>query len=202
VRDNALALSGLLHEQRGGPSVRPYQPEGLWDELAGGAGEGPYELSRGKDLYRRSLYTYRKRTVAHPTMGVFDAPSFEICVVKRATTNTPLQALALLNDTTYVEAARVFGERMLREGGASDNARLRYGFRLATSRFPTEAEVAMLLAALNRAINHYASDPAAADALLSVGDSKRQTGLPQPQAAGYATVANLLLNLDEAMTQE
>lgn len=202
VRDNALAVSGLLRERRGGPSVRPYQPEGLWEELAGGAGEGPYVVSQGPDLYRRSLYTYRKRTVSHPTMAVFDAPSFEICVVKRATTNTPLQALALLNDTTYVEAARVFGERMLQEGGASDTARLRFGFRLATSRYPTDTEMAMLLAALNRAIDYYASDPAAAEALLSVGESPRHDGLPQPQAAGYATVATLLLNLDESVTLE
>ncbi len=202
VRDNALALSGLLDERRGGPSVRPYQPEGLWDELAGGAGEGPYELSKGKDLYRRSLYTYRKRTVPHPTMSLFDAPSFEICTVKRATTNTPLQALALLNDTTYTEAAREFGERMLREGGAADRERLYYGFRMATSRYPTDAETQMLLAALNRAIEHYASDPESAEAVLSVGESPRDEELPQSLAAGYMTVATLLLNLDESITQE
>ncbi len=109
VRDNALAISGLLAEKVGGPSVKPYQPAGLWEELAGGAGEDPYVQDKGLNLYRRSLYVYRKRTVPHPAMATFDAPSHEICQVKRQRTDTPLQALALLNDVTYVEAARQLG---------------------------------------------------------------------------------------------
>ncbi len=115
MRDNVLAVSGLLNRQLGGPSVKPYQPAGMWQELAGGASQGPYVPDKGPNLYRRSLYTYRKRTVPHATTSTFDAPSWEICQVKRARTNTPLQALALLNDTTYVEASRKLGERMLRE---------------------------------------------------------------------------------------
>ena len=106
VRDNALAIAGLLSSKVGGPSVKPYQPDGLWEELAGGAGEAPYVQDKGDKLYRRSLYVYRKRTVPHPAMATFDAPSREICQVKRARTNTPLQALELLNDITYVEAAQ------------------------------------------------------------------------------------------------
>ena len=106
VRDNALAIAGLLVETIGGPSVKPYQPAGLWEELAGGAGEAPYVQDKGPALYRRSLYVYRKRTVPHPVMATFDAPSREVCQVKRPRTNTPLQALELLNDLTYVEAAR------------------------------------------------------------------------------------------------
>src|SRR5205085_11756734 len=102
VRDNALAVSGLLAEKVGGPSVKPYQPAGLWEELAGGAGEGPYVQDHGPNLYRRSLYIYRKRTVPHPVMATFDAPSREICTVRRSRTDTPLQALELLNDVTYV----------------------------------------------------------------------------------------------------
>src|SRR6185312_5920985 len=136
LRDNALAVSGLLVDKIGGPSVMPYQPAGLWEEMAGGAHDD-YSQGHGDDLYRRSLYTYRKRTVPHPSMATFDAPSWEICQVKRARTNTPLQALALLNDVTYMEAARKFAERMLTEGGKTPDARLAFAFRLATSRAPT-----------------------------------------------------------------
>ena len=116
IRDNALAISGLLNNEIGGPSAMPYQPEGLWEELAGGADED-YVQDKDDKLYRRSLYVYRKRTVPHPLLSTFDAPSWEVCQVKRETTNTPLQSLALLNDTTYVEAARKLAERMLAEGG-------------------------------------------------------------------------------------
>ena len=136
LRDNALAVSGLLVDKIGGPSVMPYQPAGLWEELAGGAHDD-YTQGHGDDLYRRSLYMYRKRTVPHPSMATFDAPSWEICQVKRARTNTPLQALALLNDVTYMEAARKFAERMLTEGGSSADSQLTFAFRLATSRAPT-----------------------------------------------------------------
>jgi hypothetical protein len=116
IRDNALAISGLLVEKLGGPPVKPYQPEGLWAELGGGA-PTPYVQDKGANLYRRSLYIFRKRTVPHPILATFDAPSREICQVKRQRTNTPLQALALLNDITYVEAARHLAQRLLKEGG-------------------------------------------------------------------------------------
>ena len=117
VRDNALAIGGLLVKKIGGPSVKPYQPAGLWEELAGGAGEAPYVQDKGPGLYRRSLYVYRKRTVPHPLMATFDAPSREVCQVKRPRTNTPLQALELLNDLTYVEAARQLAQLAIEQGG-------------------------------------------------------------------------------------
>ena len=130
VRDNALAIAGLLTIRLGGPSVKPYQPAGLWEELAGGAGEGPYIQDKGPDLYRRSLYVYRKRTVPHPVLATFDAPSRETCQVKRSRTNTPLQALELLNDVAYVEAARGLAQLMI------DRRRL-HGRRADRLRVPT-----------------------------------------------------------------
>ena len=150
IRDNALAVSGLLSLKIGGRSVKPYQPAGLWEELAGGAGEGPYNQDTGENLHRRSLYTYRKRTVPHPTTSTFDAPTWETCTVKRSHTNTPLQALALLNDETYVEAARGLAQRMMLEGGSDVEGRLRYGFRLATCRQPEPKEIERLAAAYHR----------------------------------------------------
>src|SRR5437868_11735441 len=137
MRDKALPVGGLLTTRIGGPSIKPYQPAGLWEELAGGAGEGPYVQDRGPNLYRRSLYVYRKRTVPHPALATFDAPSREVCQVKRARTNTPLQALELLNDVTYVEAARRLGQLMLAEGGSSPEERIAFAFRRATARRPS-----------------------------------------------------------------
>lgn len=202
IRDNALSVSGLLTSKIGGPSIKPYQPAKLWEELAGGAGEGPYEQSQGEDLYRRSLYVYRKRTVPHPTTSTFDAPSFEICQVARARTNTPLQALALLNDVTYVEAARQFGERMLREGGDSDATRLAYGFQLSTGRSPNERELQLLQQSYERKLANFAGDSEAAKQFLSHGETKPAADLPTDQLAAYASVASILLNLDETITKE
>ena len=133
VRDNALAIAGLLTHRLGGPSVKPYQPAGLWEELAGGAGEGPYIQDKGPNLYRRSLYVYRKRTVPHPALATFDAPSRETCQVKRPRTNTPLQALELLNDVAYVEAApRPGPARDRARAAARADERIAYAFRRAT----------------------------------------------------------------------
>ena len=202
IRDNALAASGLLTTKIGGESIRPYQPEGLWDELAGGAGEGPYVQSHGDDLYRRSLYIYRKRTVPHPTTNTFDAPSFEICQVARARTNTPLQALALLNDVTYVEAARKLAERMLVEGGNDDAARLNHGFRLVAGRAATPKELDILQRGCERKRALFAEDPNAAEQFLSHGESKIAAATPAAELAAYTAVASVLLNLDETITKE
>ena len=150
VRDNALAIAGLLVEKIGGPSVKPYQPAGLWEELAGGAGEAPYVQDKGPGLYRRSLYVYRKRTVPHPLMATFDAPSREVCQVKRPRTNTPLQALELLNDLTYVEAARRLAQLAIKQGGSCDSDRIKYAFRRALARDPSPGEMELLLRGLNR----------------------------------------------------
>lgn len=200
VRDNALAVSGLLVPKIGGPSVMPYQPEGLWEELAGGAFE-IYTQGHGDDLYRRSLYVYRKRTVPHPSMSTFDAPSWEICQIKRATTNTPLQALALLNDVVYVEAARKFAERMMTEGGTSADARLTFAFRLATGRPPNTVELASLRASLEKYLARFRQSPAAAEELLSHGESPRNKSLDAVELASHTAVASVLLNLDETVSK-
>lgn len=202
IRDNALAVSGLLKPRIGGPSVKPYQPEGLWAELAGGAGEGPYVQATGDDLHRRSLYTYRKRTVPHPTMSTFDAPSFEVCTVYRARTNTPLQALALLNDMTYVEAARNLAIRMLTEAAPERVERLTHGFRLATGRRPTPRELELLDSGLTNYLEHYRSAPADADAMAANGSAPAPEGMDRVQLAAYTAVASVVLNLDETITKE
>ena len=202
IRDNALAVSGLLVEVVGGPSVMPYQPEGLWDDLAGGAGQGPYELAEGDDLYRRSLYTYRKRTVSHPTLATFDAPTWELCWIRRTQTNTPMQALALLNDVTYVEAARHLAQRMLTEVNPSDESRLAYGFRLATARTPSPREIDMLTNGLTVYRNTFTSNPEEGAALIAHGASPVPDGLDPVELAAYTAVAGVILNLDETISKE
>lgn len=202
VRDNALTIAGLLVKQLGGPSIKPYQPEGLWAELAGGAGEGPYVQDKGPALYRRSLYIYRKRTVPHPAMSTFDAPSREVCQVKRPRTNTPLQALQLLNDVTYVEAARNLAQRMLLDGGPSPAGRLRVGFRRALGREPTQDELMLALRGLERYRQTFTGDPDAAGKLIHHGESPVSAGLDPVELAAYTVTAGVLLGLDETITRE
>ncbi|MCA9266201.1 MAG: DUF1553 domain-containing protein, partial [Planctomycetales bacterium] len=203
VRDNALAVSGLLSSKIGGPSVKPYQPAGLWDELAGGANGGPYQVADGPDLYRRSLYTFRKRTVSHPTLGTFDAPSWEICQAKRPTTNTPLQALALLNDLTYVEAAAHLAVRMQSESSVSASAsdRIRLGFELALLRSPSDQELSTLEAGFAKYADFYRSRPESAKQFLSQGKSQVADDRKTPELAALATIAAVILNLDETITE-
>jgi len=201
LRDNALSVSGLLVDKVGGPSVMPYQPAGLWEELAGGAHDD-YTQAHGDDLYRRSLYTYRKRTVPHPSTASFDAPSWEICQVKRARTNTPLQALALLNDITYAEAARKLAERMLTEGGSSPESQLTFAFRLATSRTPTTAELRILRSSLQKYLERFRQSPASAELLVSHGESPRNKSLDACDLAAHTAVASILLNMDEAISKD
>jgi hypothetical protein len=202
VRDNALAIAGLLAPRIGGPSVKPYQPAGLWEELAGGAGEGPYIQSRGADLYRRSLYVYRKRTVPHPAMATFDAPSREICQVKRARTNTPLQALELLNDVAYVEAARALAQLAIEQGGGSPDDRITLAFRRALARTPTASELAVLKRGLARYLEAYRSDPRAAEDLIRHGETPPDARLDRVELAAYTATAAVILNLDETISQE
>ncbi len=201
VRDNALSVSGLLSHKIGGPSVMPYQPDGLWDELAGGASGGPYQVAEGADLYRRSLYTFRKRTVSHPTLATFDAPSWEICQAKRGTTNTPLQALALLNDVTYIEAAIHLGVRMQTEVSQSNRASIQHGFLLATLREPNENELATLEAGYSKYFDFYQQQPEAARQFLSHGKAQVSDEMKTPKLAALAAVAAVLLNLDETITK-
>jgi hypothetical protein len=219
VRDSALAASGLLTERFGGPSVMPYQPEGLWEELS--ATSTKYVLSKGDDLYRRSLYTFRKRTIGPPSMMIFDGAGREMCVVRSARTNTPLQALNLLNDTAYVEAAGALAGLMMRDGGSTPAERIDFGFRRVLGRRPNADEQRVLIAGYERRLKEFQSDPKAARALLAHGTSgttdekdggqsaKRTANAKSESAAyapaelaAYATVANVLLNLDEFVTRE
>jgi hypothetical protein len=199
IRDSALAAAGLLVESVGGPSVRPYQPAGLWEELTA----HKYEQDHGESLYRRSMYTFWKRTIAPPAMMTFDAASRETCIVRPQRTNTPLQALATLNDITYVEAARGLAKRMLLEGGGkSPRERIILAFRLATGRRPRTDELHVLLAGLETQLSHYAANPAAADELIGVGESPRDERLQTIEWAAYTNIASVILNLDEALTKE
>ena len=204
VRDNALAVAGLLNEAVGGPSVLPYQPAGLWEEMAFGDGFSAqaYRQSHGRDLYRRSMYTFWKRTVPPASLLTFDAPDREKCVARRAVTNTPLQALVLMNDPTYVEAARALGARAMREGGKDVTSRLRYAFRLATARWPSAQEVSVLRDLLSKQLAAYRRDNKAALALLKVGESPLDTKLDVAEAAAWTLVASTILNLDETISRE
>jgi len=199
LRDQALAVSGLLVRKAGGPSVKPYQPAGLWTELAGGQ---DYERDHGAKLYRRSLYTFWKRTIAPPSMMNFDASARETCRVRLTRTNTPLQALNLMNDVTYVEAARVMAERMMTEGGGTPAERLAYGFRLATARWPKPKEAKVLEDSFRYHLENFRNRPGAAEKLLSAGEHPRNKRLDENELAAYATLASMILNLDEVVTKE
>jgi len=199
IRDQALLASGLLFERLGGPSVKPYQPDGVWSDLVNG---GKYVPDTGESLYRRSLYTYWKRTIAPPFMANFDAASRESCVVRESRTNTPLQALNLMNDMTYVEAARLLAERALLEGGQTERDRVRYAFRLTTSRWPDEKETRILLNHLRAQLDDFSKDSSAVARLLGIGEKPYDRRLNAVELAAYATVASLILNLDEVITKE
>jgi len=204
VRDNALAISGLLTETIGGPSVYPYQPKGLWEEMSYGDNHTAqhYKPSHGADLYRRSLYTVWKRTVPPASLSTFDAPDREKCTVRRPRTNTPLQALVLLNDPTYVEAARILAERMIGEGGNDPSARVRRGYLLALTREPAPAETDLLLTIASQQAEEFRADPQAAQALLAVGEHPYDKKLDATELAAWAMVASTILNLDETITKE
>ena len=204
VRDNALSVSGLLVEKVGGPGVMPYQPKGLWEEIAFGDvySAQTYQPGHGDDLYRRSMYTFWKRTSPPPALITFDAPDREKCTARRAVTNTPLQALVLLNDPTYIEAARVLAERMIREGGADDARRIRYAFRLATAREPNAKEMQVLRDLERSEATRYLRDKDAARKLVSVGEDKADARLDPSELAAWTTVASTILNLDETITRE
>ena len=204
IRDQALFVSGLLSERMGGPSVKPYQPSGLWGEVSFGTGKTTidfYEQDRGENLYRRSLYTFWKRTVAPTRLAIFDGGGREACRVRSEITNTPMQALTLQNDVTFVEAARHLARRMMNESGSPEE-RITHGWRLALARNPTSDEVAILNRALVRHLATYRADEAAAIELLSYGDSKRDESLPAVEHAAYTLVAQTILNLDETITLE
>jgi hypothetical protein len=205
IRDQALAVSGLLNPVIGGKSVSPYQPQGLWEELSMREDSRNFSAqffvqSKGPDLYRRSMYTFWKRSSPPPQMSTFDAPDRETCTVRRPRTNTPLQALVLLNDPTYVEASRKLAERLLQRTG-TDADRITWAFRLATARVPTDAERAVMLRVLEQQRAHYRAHRDAAESLLSNGEATRDLTLDAAELAAWTMVSSTLLNLDETVTR-
>lgn len=199
IRDQALAVAGLLVDKQGGPSVKPYQPAGLWQELSGNNG---YVQEKGEGLYRRSLYTYWKRTVPHPFMMNFDSPNREQCAVYENRTNSPLQALDLMNEVTFVEASRKLAERMMSEGGSAPEARLQFGYNLVLARAPSARQKQVMLRLLGTFEERYKADPKAAGEYIHQGDSPLPANADAAQLAAYTGVASLILNLDEAITKE
>jgi hypothetical protein len=198
IRDQALAASGLLVEKIGGPSVRPYEPANLWSgNLLGNLSQ--YVTDKGQGLYRRSVYSFLKRTAAPPNLTEFDMPSREYCVIKRSRTDTPLQALDLMDDPTYVEAARVLAEQMMTRGGATPADRINYCFRRLTCRFPTQTEMQTLANGFDTQLDYYRSDPAGAVKFVSIGDAPRAPNLDVSELAAYTMTASVILNLDETI---
>jgi len=206
LRDQALAVSGLLNGEVGGKSVSPYQPKGIWTELSFRLDNKNftaqvYDQSSGKDLYRRSMYTFWKRTAPPPSMITLDAPDREVCTVRRGRTNTPLQALVLMNDPTYVEASRKFAERIMTEGGKTTEDRIAFAFETAAVRKPTARETAVLKKVFDARMAKYTADPTAATKLLAIGESPRDAKLPAADLAAWTVVASTILNLDEVLTR-
>ena len=201
IRDLALSVSGLLVDQLGGEPVRPYQPPGVWESIAySGSNTANYESQMGDALYRRSLYTFWKRTAPPPNMKLFDAPDRETCVVRRERTNTPLAALVLMNDEQFVEAARRLGARMW-QAAPEHKARIEYGFALAVGRSPDAHETKLLLELFQEEHMRFSKDAPAATALLSVGSSEPVEGIPLADHAAFAIIGSVLLNLDETITK-
>ena len=199
IRDQALVASGLLVERIGGPSVKPYQPPGLWEAVSYD-GELSYQQDKGDGLWRRSLYTFWKRQSPPPAMLTFDGPTRETCVMHRPRTNTPLQALALLNDETYVEAARALAALALAQPG-NDDERLRFAFRRVTSRSPDAGELSVLRRLLTQQQSRFANDADAAKRFVSAGVSTRGRDLEPTRLATWTVVTQAMLNLDETITR-
>jgi hypothetical protein len=202
IRDQALALSGLLIDTIGGKSVKPYQPAGLWKPVGfGGSNTSVFVQDKGEKLFRRSMYTFWKRTVPPPSMATFDAPNRETCQVRRARTNTPLQALVLMNDVQYVEAARKFAERVINEGGTSVDERVIYAFRSVVARRPNATEMQSLTTLFTEYLSDFKSNPEFAPKLLAAGESPRDEKLDANELAAWTMVTHLLLNLSESVTK-
>jgi hypothetical protein len=199
VRDQALTLGGLLSGKIGGPSVFPPQPDGLWQ--AAFNGERTWATSKGEDRYRRGLYVFWRRTVPYPSMAAFDAPSREICAIKRVRTNTPLQSFVTLNDPVYVEAAQALARRIVREGGADTSSRVRFALALCQCRPPRPEQVEPLVSLYAAELDRYRSDRAAAVALATEPIGPLPTGMDPAELAAWTAVGNVLLNLDSVLTR-
>lgn len=202
IRDQALAISGLLVGEIGGKSVKPYQPAGLWKPVGfGGSNTSVFKQDNGDKLFRRSMYTFWKRTSPPPSMTTFDAPDRETCQVRRARTNTPLQALVLMNDVQFVEAARKFAERVMADGGSDAKQRTIFAFRSVLSRQPSESELVSLTKLFNDYLDDFKANPDAATKLLAAGESARNEALPAEELGAWTMITHLLLNLSETVTK-
>jgi hypothetical protein len=199
VRDNALAIAGLLSPQIGGPSVKPYQPDGYWENLNFPVRQ--YQADQGDAQYRRGLYTWWQRSFLHPSMLAFDAPTREECAADRTRSNIPQQALVLLNDPTYVEAARAFAERILKNGGADLNSRLTWAWRQALQRPPRDDEILTLGDLVSKQLIAYSRDRGSADSLLKVGLRPLPEGIDHVELAAWTNAARVILNLHEVITR-
>ncbi|MCC6426383.1 MAG: DUF1553 domain-containing protein [Phycisphaerales bacterium] len=208
IRDNALYISGLLVEKVGGPSVRPYHPAGLWEEMSldptGATFSGQvYKQDTGESLYRRTMYTYRKRSVPFPTLQIFDASNRELCSVRRPRTNTPLQALVVLNETGFVESARRFAQRIITSTSAGTDAdTIALAFELATAQAPSNEQSQILLDLLHEQRAVYAADTAEADKLMAVGESPRDPSIPAHEHAAWTIVCSAILNMDDTLVKD
>jgi hypothetical protein len=198
VRDNALAISGLLNRKIGGPSVFPFQPDGVWFNPYSG---DKWVMSKDGDQHRRGLYTFWRRTAPYAAFMAFDAPSREVCTERRPRTNTPLQALETLNDKVFVEASGELARRMMSEAKGSEKERLTYGMRLCVSRPPTAKEAEILLSLYGENLEKYRKDPEAATKMAKGGMAEVPKGLDPAELAAWTVVANVLLNLDETITK-
>jgi hypothetical protein len=198
IRDNALAIAGILNPQLGGKSIKPEQPAGTWEinEMGG----YNYDKSKGADLYRRGLYVYWRRSTVYPSFITLDAPTREFCNAQRAKTSTPLQSLLLMNDPVFVEAARAFAQRILKEGGIDNAARLRFAWRTALGRVPGDYEISILTKTLDAQLATYSQDKEAAAALLKVGDLPKPEGIDDSELAAWTALGNVLLNLNETIS--
>jgi hypothetical protein len=204
IRDNILFSSGLLHSELGGPSVKPYQPEGLWEAIVvgqKGRGETEYIPDKGEKLYRRSLYTYWRKTIPPPSMLIFDAPMKEICEVRRVRTSTPLQALNLLNDPQMLEAARVLGSALVAEKGLALENKISMAFRKIISRQPTEQEIGILMKAYQEEYVRYQATPGEAGKFLRVGAYPQNKSLNEIECAAMMHTVSIIYNLDEAISK-
>jgi len=203
IRDQVLAVSGLLVRDVGGPSVMPYQPPGVWEDLSAPPSHAEiYVQDTGAALYRKSMYTYWRRAAPHPAMAIFDAPSRDICTVERPTTNTPLQALMTLHSPTSMEAARKLAERVLKQGLADPAEEAALALHLTLARTATEKEREILSGVYRDRLAHYLADPAAADKLLAIGSSPVDASLDRTKLAALTDVCIVIFNLSETITRK
>jgi len=202
IRDNALFTSGLINLQMGGKGVKTYQPDNIWEPVAfGGSNTQNYKRDNGAALYRRSIYNFFKRTAPPPFMVNFDAPNREQFCTKREKSNTPLQALQLMNDVQHIEAARVMAQRMIEVSEATFADRVTFAYRAILSRTPSDREVQVLETQLKANLSHYQREPELAKKLIGLGESKASEKVDVSELAAYTLIANTLLNLDETVTR-